>query len=251
MAMKTSLNPKEVEHFSKDSARWWDENGPFRPLHRLGSLRMRYIREQLVSPFGLDADSLAPFKGLKILDVGCGGGLVCEPLARLGADVTGIDADENAIGVAKRHAAGSSLKINYQSATAEELRAKKHSYSVVLALEIVEHVADRDFFVRTCAEMCRPGGLVIFSTLNRTPKSYALGIVAAEHVLRWVPRGTHDWKKFVRPSELAASARDAGLREKNVSGYGYNPLTQSFELSDRYVAVNYFMTFEKADRPKI
>jgi 2-polyprenyl-6-hydroxyphenyl methylase/3-demethylubiquinone-9 3-methyltransferase len=250
MAMKTSLNPREIDHFSKDSARWWDENGPFRPLHRLGSLRMRYIRDRLIAHFGLDADNLTPFKGLKILDVGCGGGLVCEPLTRLGADVTGIDADENAIGVAKRHATGSSLKIDYRSATAEELAEKKRSYSVILALEIVEHVADRDFFVQTCADLCRPGGLVIFSTLNRTPKSFALGIVAAEHVLRWVPRGTHDWKKFVRPSELAASARDAGLREKNVSGYGYNPLTQSFEFSDRYVAVNYFMTFEKTGRLK-
>jgi 2-polyprenyl-6-hydroxyphenyl methylase/3-demethylubiquinone-9 3-methyltransferase len=211
---------------------------------------MRYIRDRLIAHFGLDADNLTPFKGLKILDVGCGGGLVCEPLTRLGADVTGIDADENAIGVAKRHALGSSLKIDYRSATAEELAEKKRSYSVILALEIVEHVADRDFFVSTCADLCRPGGLIIFSTLNRTPKSFALGIVAAEHVLRWVPRGTHDWKKFVRPSELAASARDAGLREKDVSGYGYNPLAQSFELSERYVEVNYFMTFEKAGRPK-
>lgn len=250
MAMKTSLNPTEIEHFSKDSARWWDENGPFRPLHRLGSLRMRYIRDRLVNHFGLDADSLTPFKGLKILDVGCGGGLVCEPLARLGADVTGIDADENAVAVAKRHATGSALTIDYRVATAEDLANKKQTYSIVLALEIVEHVADRDFFVQTCANLCRPGGLIIFSTLNRTPKSFALGIVAAEHILRWVPRGTHDWKKFVRPSELAASARDADLREKNVSGYGYNPLTQSFELSDRFVAVNYFMTFEKAGKAK-
>lgn len=248
--MKTSLNPREIEHFSKDSARWWDENGPFRPLHRLGSLRMRYIRDRLVAHFGLDPDSLTPFKGIKFLDVGCGGGLVCEPLARLGGDVTGIDADANAIAVAKRHATGSGLSIDYRAATAEDLAKKKQSYGVVLALEIVEHVADRDFFVQTCADLCRPGGLVIFSTLNRTPKSFALGIVAAEHVLRWVPRGTHDWKKFVRPSELAASARDAGLREKNVSGYGYNPLTQSFELSDRYTAVNYFMTFEKAGKAK-
>jgi 2-polyprenyl-6-hydroxyphenyl methylase / 3-demethylubiquinone-9 3-methyltransferase len=248
--MKTSLSTTEIQHFAKDSHRWWDENGPFRPLHRLGGLRMGYIREQLSAHYGIKGGSLSPFKGMKILDIGCGGGLVCEPLARLGADVTGIDADGNAIGVAKTHAAGMGLKINYLKGTAEDIAKKKQSYDVVLALEIVEHVADRDFFVATCAKLCRPGGLAIFSTLNRTPKSFALGIVAAEHILRWVPRGTHDWKKFVKPSELAASARTAELTEKNVSGYGYNPLSCEFEMSDRYVAVNYFMAFEKCAKGK-
>jgi len=245
MSMTTSLNPKEIEHFSKYSSRWWDENGPFRPLHRLGSVRLRYLRDRITGHYGLDGDSLSPFTGMKILDVGCGGGLVCEPLARLGGHVTGIDADENAIAVAKDHAAGMGLKINYLCGTAESLTKKKQQFDVVLALEIVEHVADRDFFVRTCADLCRPGGLVIFSTLNRTPKSFALGIVAAEHILRWVPRGTHDWRKFVKPSELAAAARKAGLTEKNISGYGFNPLSGQFDLSDRHVAVNYFMTLGK------
>jgi 2-polyprenyl-6-hydroxyphenyl methylase/3-demethylubiquinone-9 3-methyltransferase len=244
--MKTSVNPDEIGHFSKDSARWWDENGPFRPLHRLGSLRMRYIRDAIAVHYGLEADSgLEPLKGFKILDVGCGGGLVCEPLARLGAAVTGIDADENAIRIAREHASGMGLAIDYRAQTAEDLLKKKQSFDAVLALEIVEHVTDRDFFIETCASLCKPGGLVIFSTLNRTPKSFALGIVAAEHILRWVPRGTHDWKKFVRPSELAAAARGARLVEKDVSGYGYNPLSGSFEMSDRFVAVNYFMSFEK------
>ncbi len=243
--MTSSLNPKEIEHFSKDSSHWWDENGPFRPLHRLGSVRLRYLRDRITDHYGLDTDGLSPFKDLKILDVGCGGGLVCEPLARLGANVTGIDADDNAITVAKEHAAGMDLKINYVSGTAESLTKKKQSFDIVLALEIVEHVADRDFFVKTCADLCKPGGLVVFSTLNRTPTSFALGIVAAEHILRGVPRGTHDWKKFVKPSELAAAARHAGLAQKNVSGYGFNPLSGQFELSDRHVAVNYFMAFVK------
>lgn len=236
--MSTSINPREIEHFTRDSARWWDEDGPFRPLHRLGPLRLRYLTGRIENRFG------SPPSGLRVLDIGCGGGLVCEPLARLGADVTGIDADGQAIAVAQEHAKLSGLKINYAATTAENLLDRGKAYDVVLALEIVEHVSDLNGFVSSCAALCKPGGLLIFSTLNRTPQSFALGIVAAEYILRWVPRGTHDWKKFVRPSELAAASRRAALNPAGIQGYVFNPLAGEFGLSDN-VAVNYFLVAEK------
>ena len=236
--MNTSIKPQEIAHFAKDAGQWWDENGPFRPLHRLGPLRMRYIRDRIMAHYGR-------VKGLRVLDIGCGGGLVCEPLARLGATVTGIDADAVAIEAAKAHAAGGGLKIDYRTMAAEDLlNTSAGKFDIVLALEIIEHVATREFFVRTCADLCKPGGLVIFSTLNRTPQSFALGIVAAEYILRWVPRGTHDWKQFVRPAELATAGRTAGLREINLQGYGFDVPARQFILSDN-VRVNYFMSFAK------
>lgn len=244
--MKTSLKPQEIAHFARDAAQWWDENGPFRPLHRLGPLRLRYIRDQITAHYGL-------LKGLRVLDIGCGGGLVSEPLARLGAQVTGIDADAVAIDAAKAHAAGGGLAIDYKVTTAEELlvniasREEENGFDVVLALEIIEHVADREFFVRTCAELCKPGGLVIFSTLNRTPQSFALGIVAAEYLLGWVPRGTHNWKQFVRPAELARDARASGLLEKNLQGYGFDVPRNEFAFVNN-VRVNYFMSLAKGEK---
>lgn len=240
--MTTSINPQEIEHFSKDAAHWWDENGPFRPLHRLNPVRMRYIRDQIGQHYGLDDKSLKPLKGLKVLDIGCGGGLVCEPLARMGAAVTGVDADSNAIAVASDHAEQSGLKIDYENCAAEDLNKK---FDVVLALEIVEHVDNVADFVQSCANLCKPGGIMIFSTLNRTPKAYALGVVAAEHIMRCVPRGTHEWKKFVRPSELCRMIRHAGARETNIKGFIFNAVKGDFELSDQDMGVNYFVTAEK------
>lgn len=240
--MATSINPQEIEHFARDSARWWDEDGPFRPLHRLNPVRLQYIRDQAARHFGLEDSSLTPLKGLRVLDIGCGGGLVCEPMARMGAEVLGIDADNNAIEIARDHAERAGLAVTYKATSAESLIQEKGRFDIVLALEIIEHVNNGDEFVRNCVNLCKPGGIIIFSTLNRTPQSLALGIVAAEYLLRWVPRGTHQWKKFVRPSELARMVRLAGARERDITGLRFNPVAGEFFLSARDLSVNYFMT---------
>ena len=262
--MSSSVQKSEIGHFSKDAPHWWDENGPFAPLHRLNPARLSYIKAQICTHYGRDEKALKAFEGLSVLDIGCGGGLVCEPMARLGANVTGIDADAVAIEVAREHAAQSGLEIDYQSTSAEELLSL-HSprkrgpsedprfrgedsgvFDVVLALEIIEHVANPQEFVRTCARLVKPGGLVVFSTLNRTPKSFALGIIAAEYLLRWVPRGTHHWKQFIKPSELTKYARNSGLIVNNINGLIYNPLKGDFAISRTDIDVNYFLTAEKA-----
>ena len=240
----SSVDINEIEHFARDSAHWWDESGPFAPLHHMNPVRMRYIRGQIETHFDLDPKSLKPFENIKILDVGCGGGLICEPLARLKARVTGIDADETAIAVAKEHAQQSGLNIDYQCTTSDSL-AKRNDFDVVLALEIIEHVTDINLFVKSCIDLCKPGGLLIFSTLNRTPKSFALGIVAAEYILRWVPRGTHHWKKFVKPSELSRILRCHDAETKDISGLIYNPLNHGFSLSNNDLEVNYFLGAQK------
>jgi 2-polyprenyl-6-hydroxyphenyl methylase/3-demethylubiquinone-9 3-methyltransferase len=236
-------DPKEIENFAKDSSHWWDEKGPFAPLHRLNPVRLSYIRAQIDAHFGLDTKGLTPFKNLSIVDAGCGGGLVCEPMARLGATITGVDADENAIAVAAAHAEHSGLNITYHSGTTFDLVNEKKKFDVVLALEIAEHVPDVDAFVKSCADLCKPGGLIIVSTLNRTPKSFALGIIAAEYILRWVPRGTHNWKKFIRPSEMAKALGRQGFVVKNMSGLVFDPLAANdFRLSASDLDVNYFIT---------
>ncbi len=225
--MSSSINRKEIENFAKDSPRWWDEDGPFAILHRLNPVRMEYILGQI-----------GDVKRKDILDVGCGGGLVCEPLARLGANVTGLDADINAIEAARTHAKETGLKVSYRCETVEE-----HSglYDVVLVLEILEHVNDPAAFLKDCAAKLKPGGVLIASTLNRTPQSFALGIVAAEYVMGFVPRGTHDWKKFIKPSELARYAGLCGLQARDVTGLIYNPFSKGFSLSRDHISVNYFM----------
>jgi 2-polyprenyl-6-hydroxyphenyl methylase/3-demethylubiquinone-9 3-methyltransferase len=246
----TTVDTAEIAHFARDSARWWDEDGPFRPLHRLNPIRISYIRDRLCARFGRDPASLRSLEGLKILDAGCGGGLACEPLARLGAKVTGIDADASAIQAARAHAGEQALEIDYRAATTGDLArgGMKEKFDAVLALEIIEHVAAPEQFVHECVALCRPGGLVIFSTLNRTPKSFALGIVAAEYILGWVPRGTHSWKKFVRPSELAALVRAAGAAPADQAGLVFSPRTGGFALSKTDMDVNYFQTAEKPAR---
>ncbi len=244
MSAKTSsVNSKEIEQFTKDSGQWWDENGPFKPLHRLNPTRMGYIKSQICSHYDLDESAMQSFGKLSVLDVGCGGGLVCEPMARMGAKVTGADADPQAISVAKAHAADAGLKITYENKPAEKLGK---TYDVVLALEIIEHVDNPAAFVESCAKLLKPGGMVIFSTLNRTPKSYALGIVAAEYILRWVPVGTHSWKKFIKPSELSRMARGAGLAPNDIRGLMLNPLSGDFEMSDKDIDVNYFLSATKS-----
>lgn len=238
------VDRKEIENFAKDSAHWWDEKGPFAPLHRLNPVRLAHIRAQIDAHFARDAKSLKPFAGLSILDAGCGGGLVCEPMARLGGAVTGVDADANAIAVARTHARQSGLSIDYRAGTTHDM---KEQFDVVLALEIAEHVPDLQAFVQSCVDLCKPDGLLIFSTLNRTPKSFALGIVAAEYILRWVPRGTHDWKKFIKPSELARALSHAGAAPGAAMGLVYDPLAaQAFRLSASDLSVNYFMSAVRA-----
>ena len=234
------INPEEIEKFSKEAPQWWDESGPFAPLHRLNPARMQYLKTQICQHHNRDHNSFTPFTNLSILDVGCGGGLVCEPLARLGATVTGLDADTVAIDVAKEYAQQSNLEIEYLNQNVETITQK---YDVVLALEIIEHVDKPEAFVKTSATLLKPGGLIIFSTLNRTAKSYALGIIAAEYILRWVPTGTHDWKKFIKPSELARFARAADLTLNDTTGLIFNPLKNDFALSNTDIDVNYFMSF--------
>lgn len=241
----TTLDRSQIDHFSKDSADWWNPNGAFRPLHRLNPARMGFIREMAVAHFGLNDREIKVLKNLSVLDIGCGGGLVSEPLSRLGADVTGLDADETGIATAISHAEDEGLEINYICGTAEDLAGKGRKFDIVLALEIIEHTASPEDFVSLCASLARPGGLVIFSTLNRNWKSYALGIVAAEHVLRWVPPGTHQWKRFVKPSELGAMAENSGLSVLDVKGMIFNPLKNEFSIHPHDVDVNYFLVAEK------
>lgn len=233
-----TVDAKEIQNFSKDAARWWDVNGPFAPLHRLNGTRLKYLRQQIDAHYGCGPKDLSPYRKLSILDIGCGGGLVCEPMSRLGAAVTGIDADAEAIAAAKAHAKQAGLSVNYQAVTTADLKTK---FDVVLALEVIEHVADTNQFMKEIAALVKPGGLVIVSTLNRTAKSYALGIVAAEYILRWVSPGTHSWKKFLKPSETARLMRGANLTPKNIQGMVYRPLNKEFVLSANDTDVNYFI----------
>lgn len=235
----STVNEAEIQNFSKDSDHWWDEQGPFKPLHMLNPVRLSYFKAQICNHFKLDENTPKPYKDLNIIDIGCGGGLVCEPMTRLGGKVTGIDADANAIEVATEHAKAMDLAINYQCRSSEDVTEK---YDVVLALEIIEHVDNADLFVKSVLNLCKPNGLVIFSTLNRTPKSYALGIIAAEHILRWVPQGTHNWKKFVKPSELSRMLRNNEVVPNDICGMTYNPFTKEFKLDKSRVDVNYFMS---------
>lgn len=244
--MKAStLDRKEIDHFSKDSADWWNPDGPFKPLHRLNPARLSFIRETLVNHFNLDDRKIKALSGLSILDIGCGGGLISEPLARIGANVTGLDADATGIKTAKAHAKAENLEIEYICGAAEDLADGKRKYDVVLALEIIEHTSSPEEFVSLCTKLVKKGGIVIFSTLNRTPKSYALGIVAAEYILRWVPAGTHQWNKFVKPSELADMAENEGLKLLDVKGMMFNPIKNEFSIHPSDVDVNYFLVAEK------
>lgn len=241
---EATIDPAEVEQFDRLAAQWWDERGPMAMLHKFNPVRLGYIRDQTALHFKRDPKRAGCLSRLRILDIGCGGGILSEPLARLGADVVGADPAAANIEVAARHAEQAGLSIDYRATTAETLADAGERFDVVLAMEVVEHVADVDLFVRRCGEMVRPGGMMIAATLNRTMKSFALAIVGAEYVLRWLPRGTHRWDKFVTPDELEAAMSRANLRVVDERGVIYNPLGDVWRLADD-MDVNYMLTAEK------
>jgi 2-polyprenyl-6-hydroxyphenyl methylase / 3-demethylubiquinone-9 3-methyltransferase len=240
----TSVDDAEVARFAALGAQWWNERGDMRMLHRLNPVRLAYIRGQAAARFGRDTRRLDSLAGLRILDIGCGGGILSEPLARLGAAVVGADPSPENIAIAKQHAEAAGVTIDYRATTAEALADAGERFDLVLAMEVVEHVADRDLFVRRAAEMVKPGGLMIAATINRTMKSFALAIVAAEYVLGWLPRGTHQWDKLVTPEELERAMEGGNLRATHGTGVMFNPLADEWRLSDD-MDVNYMMTAER------
>ena len=235
-----TVDPQDVERFAAISADWWDPRGSFQPLHRINPARLDFIRGELLAHCNRDSRSLTPFAGLRLADIGCGGGLIAEPMARLGFAVTGIDAAAEAVAVARNHAEASGLGIDYRVSDVEMLAASAAPFDAVLALEIVEHVADRDRFLAALGRLVRPGGVVIGATLNRTARSFALAIVGAEYVLRWLPPGTHDWNRFVRPSEFVLGLRRAGLATTRLAGLGYDWGSGGWRISDD-LSVNYML----------
>lgn len=238
-AAQTTIDPGEVAKFEAMAAEWWDPNGKFKPLHMLNPCRLDYITAQIAAEFDRDLAGQTPFAGLRILDIGCGGGLLSEPMARLGAEVVGADAAERNIPVARLHAEQSGLAIDYRHTSAEALAAAGEQFDAVLNMEVVEHVADPPAYLAACRQLLRPGGLHLCSTINRNAKSFAVAIVGAEYVMRWLPRGTHDWSKFITPDELFGLLQQAGLEPVDRKGFVFNPVTWSWSLSDRDLSVNY------------
>jgi 2-polyprenyl-6-hydroxyphenyl methylase/3-demethylubiquinone-9 3-methyltransferase len=234
-----TVDKVEVERFAIHAAEWWDSRGKFRQLHEISPVRLGFIRERVLRHFGRDERALRPFSGLTIVDIGCGGGLVAEPLARLGATVTGVDPATENIAAAKLHAESRGLSIAYRAGTSHDLANEGAQFDCVIAFEVIEHAPDARAFLASCAALARPGGLVLLSTLNRTAKSYALAIVAAEYVLGWLPRGTHRWDRFVTPAEMDEHLRECGLDAAGHRGMSLNPLTGEWRLTDD-TDVNYF-----------
>ncbi len=239
MQANATIDPAEVARFEALGAQWWDPKGKMAPLHAINPVRLAFVRDVLVRHFGHDGRSLRPLKGLRILDIGCGGGLLSEPLARMGAEVVGVDPAPGNIEVARTHAAETGVQVDYRAATAEELADAGERFDAVLVLEVVEHVADVGLFVRRTTEMVEPNGLFVASTLNRTPKSFALAIVGAEYVLRWLPRGTHRWDKFVTPDELEATLAISGFSVSGLAGMVFDPFRGEWRMAAD-TDVNYF-----------
>lgn len=239
MAAATTIDDHEVAKFEAMAAEWWDENGKFKPLHMLNPCRLGYIVDQITAEFGRDRDALDSLKGLRILDIGCGGGLLSEPMARLGATVVGADAAAGNIPVAQVHARQMGLDIDYRHTTAEDLAAAGEQFDAVLNMEVVEHVSDPQAYLTACQQLLKPGGIMICSTLNRNPKSYMMAIIGAEHVMRWLPKGTHDWAKFITPDELYKLIEQAGLTPVDRKGFVFNPLLWNWSISERDLSVNY------------
>jgi 2-polyprenyl-6-hydroxyphenyl methylase / 3-demethylubiquinone-9 3-methyltransferase len=243
--MNSSVDDTEVERFSRYGADWWDPRGPMAALHKFNPVRLAYIRDKAAERFAREPKKLDCLKGLRMLDIGCGGGILSEPLARLGAQMVGADPSKENIAVAIAHAQESGVAVDYRATTAEELAAAGERFDVVLAMEVVEHVVDVNAFVAICASMVKPGGLMIAATLNRTLKSFALAIVGAEYVLRWLPRGTHQWDKFVTPNELELAFEHGGLRVIGERGVIYNPFADRWQLSSD-MDVNYMLVAERS-----
>ncbi len=235
-----SVDHEEIERFAEIAESWWDPNGPFRPLHELNPVRLAYIRRHLDQHFQYDTRDIRPYKNLSVLDIGCGGGLLSEPLARLGARVTAIDADANAIKVAAHHAEKTGLEIDYRCTAAESLAGSGATFDAIIAMEIIEHVGDLTAFSEAIGCLLPPGGALAMASLNRTIKSFAFAIVGAEYVLRWLPRGTHDWNKFVRPSEASRHLRANGLTVIDIGGVSLDPLAGAWRES-RDTSVNYML----------
>jgi 2-polyprenyl-6-hydroxyphenyl methylase / 3-demethylubiquinone-9 3-methyltransferase len=240
-----TIDADEVAHFARLAGQWWDPHGPWETLHRFNPVRLAYIRDRAAAHFNRDSGRLDSLAGLRILDIGCGGGVLSEPLARLGAAVVGVDPVENNIAAAKVHAAQAGLAIDYRAATAEALAEAGEAFDIVLAMEVIEHVADFRLFVEVSAATVKPGGLMFVATLNRTMKSFALAIVGAEYILRWIPRGTHQWDKFITPDELELALEQSGLRLIDQTGVIYNLLADRFQLSAD-MDTNYMVAAEKA-----
>ncbi|MEP0519446.1 MAG: bifunctional 2-polyprenyl-6-hydroxyphenol methylase/3-demethylubiquinol 3-O-methyltransferase UbiG [Hyphomicrobiales bacterium] len=243
---KTTIDDAEVERFSKMATEWWSPTGKFKPLHKFNPVRLAFIKEKVSAHFGLDANATNAFKNLRFLDIGCGGGLLCEPMARLGADIVGVDPSETNINVASLHAEQSGLSIDYRATSAEALAAAGDSFDVILNMEVVEHVADVPLFLSECSKMVRPGGLMFVATINRTMKAWGLAIIGAEHILRWLPKGTHQYEKLVKPEEIQSPLNAQGLQILETHGVFYNFLKDSWQLSTD-TDVNYMML---AERPK-
>ena len=237
--MTTTIDAAEVAKFEAMAAEWWDPTGKFKPLHEMNPCRLDYITRQIAAEFGRDLAQPEPFTGLRLLDIGCGGGLLSEPMARLGATVIGADAAARNIPVAQIHAEQSGLQIDYRHTSAEALAEAGEQFDVVLNMEVVEHVADPLAYLTACQHLLKPGGLMVCSTLNRNAKSFAMAIVGAEWIMRWLPKGTHDWKKFITPDELLDLIRRAGLDPVDRKGMVFNPVSWSWSLSDRDLSVNY------------
>lgn len=239
MQPTSTIDAAEVAKFEAMAAEWWNPHGKFKPLHQMNPCRLDYITNQIAAEFDRDLSAAQPFAGLRILDIGCGGGLLSEPMARLGATVVGADAAPRNIPVAQLHAEQSGLEIDYRHTTAEALAAAGEQFDVVLNMEVVEHVADPLGYLTACRELLKPGGVMVCSTLNRNAKSFAMAIVGAEWVMRWLPKGTHDWAKFITPEELYALIRQAGLEPVDRKGMVFNPVSWSWSLSSRDLSVNY------------
>ncbi|MFP4045164.1 MAG: bifunctional 2-polyprenyl-6-hydroxyphenol methylase/3-demethylubiquinol 3-O-methyltransferase UbiG [Rhodosalinus sp.] len=238
-AAQTTVDAGEVAKFEAMAAEWWDPNGKFKPLHMLNPCRLDYITAQIAAEFGRDLADARPFAGLRLLDIGCGGGLLSEPMARLGAEVVGVDAAARNIPVAQAHAAQSGLEIDYRHGAAEALAAAGERFDVVLNMEVVEHVPDPAAFLKACQQLLKPGGLMVCSTINRNAKSFAMAIVGAEYVMRWLPKGTHEWRKFITPDELYGYLEQAGLKPVDRKGFVFNPVSWSWAISPRDLSVNY------------
>ncbi|MGR3806122.1 bifunctional 2-polyprenyl-6-hydroxyphenol methylase/3-demethylubiquinol 3-O-methyltransferase UbiG [Marinibacterium profundimaris] len=238
-ASQTTVDPAEIAKFEAMAAEWWDPHGKFKPLHMLNPCRLDYITTQVAAQFERDLTAQAPFEGLRILDIGCGGGLLSEPMARLGAEVVGADAAERNIPVAQIHAEQSGLTIDYRHTTAEAMAGAGEQFDAVLNMEVVEHVADPLGYLTACKDLLKPGGIQICSTLNRNPKSYVMAIIGAEQVMRWLPKGTHDWTKFITPDELYDLLAQSGMEPVDRKGFVFNPILWSWSLSDRDLSVNY------------